>query len=152
MAQEEQYGTRDGSYSAWHRRNSTKRFVGIEKAQNLAMIDLDVSLYVEYDDTEKHPLCLIETAVDVGQKWKPGTVTRELARRAGLRAYVLLYTLGDEPNPADDRWPDITGFRARRLWPEPVTTWRHFTPAEWAEALVNIRSHMARRLDAEDAA
>ena len=48
--QEEKYGTRDRAYSAWHRRKSTRRFIGIEHAQLLAMIDLDASLYVEYDD------------------------------------------------------------------------------------------------------
>ena len=80
MTQEERRGTRDMSYSAWHRRKSTSRFVGIEKAQTLAMIDLDAALYVEYDDSEKRPLALIEVAVDVGQRWKAGTVTQLLAR------------------------------------------------------------------------
>lgn len=65
--QEEQYGTRDLTYSAWHRRLSTRRFVGIERAQALAMIDLDAALYIEYDQGSKHPVALIETARDVGQ-------------------------------------------------------------------------------------
>ena len=66
MAQEEVYNTRDRSYSAWHRRKSTGRFIGFEHAQLLAMIDLDASLYVEYDDGTKEPIALIETAIDVG--------------------------------------------------------------------------------------
>lgn len=70
MSQEERYGARDMSYSAWHRRNSTRRFIGIEYAQLLAMIDVDVSLYVEYDDKTKMPLALIEIAIDVGQESK----------------------------------------------------------------------------------
>src|SRR5688500_12286183 len=73
MSQEERFGTRDRSYSAWHRRNSTRRFVGIERAQTLAMIDLDASLYVEYDDATKEPIALIETAIDCGQEFKPAT-------------------------------------------------------------------------------
>jgi hypothetical protein len=43
--QEERFGNRDRTYSAWHRRSSVRRFVGIEKAQLLAMIDLDGALY-----------------------------------------------------------------------------------------------------------
>lgn len=87
--QEERYGTRDRTYSAWHRRLSTRRFVGIDRAQLLAMIDLDASLYVEYDDRTKEPVALIETARDVGQEHKPVTVTRRLAvRPAVLRAAV----------------------------------------------------------------
>ena len=90
MAQEEKYGTRDRTYSAWHRRLSTQRFVGIEKAQLLAMIDLDAALYVEYDDGTKEPLALIETAQDVGQAYKPATVTLRLAKRAD---FALLYRI-----------------------------------------------------------
>ena len=48
--QEERYSTRDRAYSVWHRRFSTRRFIGIEAAQRLSMIDLDAALYVEYDD------------------------------------------------------------------------------------------------------
>jgi len=65
--QEERYGQRDRAYSAWHRRLSTRRFVGIDRAQLLAMIDLDAALYVDYDDRTKEPVALIETAMDVGQ-------------------------------------------------------------------------------------
>ena len=70
MPHEEVTGTRDRTYSAWHRRMSTRRYVGIEAAQTLGMIDLDASLYVEYDDSTKEPLALIETARDVGQEFK----------------------------------------------------------------------------------
>lgn len=148
MAQEEIFGTRDRSYSAWHRRESTRRFVGIEKAQTLAMIDLDAALYVEYDDKTKEPLVLIEAAQDCGQ-WKAATVTRNLARRCNpeIRAYVVLYTIANSLNPADPQWPDISAFRVRRIWPEPQTVWRNFTPAEWAEMLCRIRTWSARSID-----
>ncbi len=146
MSQEEIYGTRDRSYSAWHRRMSTRRFVGIEKAQTLAMIDLDASLYVEYDDRTKEPIALMETARDVGQSNKPSTVTRNLARKAGLAACVVLYKTSAEKNPADPRWPDIVSFRVKRIWP-PGGNWRNITPRRWAEILVELRVIEAAKLD-----
>ena len=93
MAQEEKYGTRDRTYSAWHRRLSTQRFVGIEKAQLLAMIDLDASLYVEYDDGTKEPLALIETAQDIGQAFKPATVTLQIGQEGrSAMLYRIVHT------------------------------------------------------------
>ena len=115
--QVERHGTRDRTYSAWHRRPSIRRFVGIERAQLLAMIDLDASLFVEYDDQTKEPVALIETARDVGQAFKAATVTARLAKRAGLPAYVVLYTPASNLNPSDQEWQDISRFRVRRLWP-----------------------------------
>ena len=149
MPQEEVYGTRNRSYSAWHRRESTRRFIGIEKAQLLAMIDLDAALYVEYDDRTKEPLALIETAQDVGQEYKTATVTCKLARRCNplLLAYVLLYELSDKPNPADTQWQDIARFRVKRIWPRAETQWRIYTPLEWAELLVQLREWSAHKID-----
>lgn len=149
MAQEEIHGTRDRTYSAWHRRNSTRRYVGIEKAQLLAMIDLDAACYVEYDNATKEPLSLIETARDVGQAYKNATVTKNLARRCVpmVRAYILLYTPDDKPNEADPQWPDIKTFRCKRIWPEPATGWQVFTPDEWAHQLLALRSWSAEQLD-----
>lgn len=149
--QEQRYGAPDRTYSAWHRRNSTRRFVGLDRAQLLAMIDLDAALYVEYDDGTKEPLALIETARDVGQPHKVATVTRNLARRAGLPCYVVLYQCDENPNPADPRWHDIKAFRVRRLWPRPERGWRIVTPQNWAAALVHIRTWAAQRLDQQAA-
>ena len=64
MAQEEKYGNRDLTYSAWHRRRSTGRFVGIEHAQLLAMIDMDHTLWIEYDDGSKEPVALVLCALE----------------------------------------------------------------------------------------
>lgn len=150
MAQEEIFNQRRRDYSAWHRRQSTRRYVGIEKAQLLAMIDLDASLYVEYDDGTKEPLALIETAQDVGQSYKTATVTAKLARRADIPCYVVLYTLADCPNPADPEWCDILRFRVKRLHPHPEMHWRTATPAEWAQALVSMRNWSAKRVDDKD--
>lgn len=147
MSQEECYSVRDRSYPAWHRRHSTRRFVGIDRAQLLAMVDLDCSLYVEYDDATKEPLALIETARDVEQAFKPATVTLALAKKARLPCYVVLYTCADTANPADPRWRDIARFRVRRLWPQSESPWRELNPGEWATGLLKIREWSAKRLD-----
>jgi hypothetical protein len=147
--QEEKYGTRDRSYSAWHRRNSTRRFIGIEGAQLLAMIDLDASLYVEYDDGTKEPIALIETAIDRGQKYKCALVTANLAKRANLPCFVVLYMLSKEENPADVNWKDIDSFRVKRLWPKKENQWRVMTPKQWAENLLKMREWSSNNLDLE---
>jgi hypothetical protein len=116
------------------------------------MIDLDAALYVEYDDSSKEPLALIETARDVGQGYKAATVTRNLAKLAGLPSYCVLYLCGDRPNPADPAWRDVELFRVKRLWPRPEREWRTLTPNEWAHALLAIRSYSTKRLDAANAA
>lgn len=147
MSQEERYGTRDRTYSAWHRRNSTRRFIGIESAQLLAMIDLDASLYVEYDDGTKEPLALIETAEDVDQPFKTATVTQKLAVLSGLPAFVLLYKKSPTKNPADAQWPDVAAFRVKRLWPHPNNEWRLCTPKQWADYLLLLRRLSAKQID-----
>ena len=149
MAQEETHGIRDLSYSAWHRRGSTQRFVGIEAAQTLSMIDLDAALFVEWDDGTKEPLLLIETAMDKGQSFKTATITKNLARRVvpKLPAYVVLYKLGDAANPVDIEWKDIVSFRVRRIWPEPETPFEEITPQEWANRLVELRRYSAKLID-----
>lgn len=149
--QEERFGTRDRTYGAWHRRLSTRRFVGIERAQLLGMIDLDAALYCEFDMATCEPLALIETAADVGQAKKVATVTKRLAQRAQVPAYIALYHPTDGANPADPTQRDIDRFRIRRLWPRPETQWRTLTPAEWAVALLRIRGWAAARLDQEAA-
>ena len=149
MSQEEIYNTRDRTYSAWHRRLSTGRYIGIENAQLLAMIDLDASIYVEYDDGTKEPLALIETAKDIGQTFKTATVTVKLAQRADLPCFVLLYTPSGKCNPYDSQWPDIISFRAKRLHPKTENGWRCFTPKEWAENLIKLRTWQAKKVDCE---
>ena len=150
MTQEERYANRDGSYSAWHRRHSTRRFVGIEQAQLLAMIDLDACLYVEYDDGTKEPLALIEVAMDVGQEHKTATVTTNLAKRANIPCLVVLYSLNDKPNPADSKCADIASFRVKRLWPRSQhRDWKILTPSEYAQSLLDLRKYKANQLDSE---
>ncbi len=161
MAQEEIYGTRDRTYSVWHRRMSTGRYVGIERAQTLAMIDLDATLYVECRDGNFEPLMLIETAIDKGQAFKPATMTRNLSKatftncpnchfessRDGIPAYCLLYKISDTPNPEYPDTKDIEVFRVKRIWTKPEKVWREITPAEWTDALIKLREWSARRVD-----
>ena len=149
MSQEERFGQRELVYSAWHRRNSTRRYIGIEKAQLLAMIDMDASVYIEYDDGTKDPIALIETARDIGQSHKAATVTLKLAKRANLPCFVVLYTPATTQNPADPTWRDIASFRVKRLHPEEERAWRILTPRQWAECLLSMRQWKAQQVDAE---
>ena len=149
--QDERYGTRDLGYSAWHRAASIRRFVGWERAQLLSLVDVDCMLFLEYHNSTKEPLALIEAAIDVGQEHKPATAITRLARRAGLPAYVVLYQRAAELNPADPRWQDVRGFRIKRLWPRAELRWRNVAPDDWANALLQIRAWSARRLDVEAA-
>lgn len=147
MSQEEKYHFRDACYSIWHRRQSTRRFVGLEDAQLLSMIDLDAVIYVEYDEQTKIPLALIEAAQDVGQDYKTATVTRQLARLAHLPAYVLLYHLSEAPNPANGNYSDIDGFRVMRLNPPSKNGLISVTPEQWAHHLLSMRREQCNKLD-----
>ncbi len=141
MSQQERYGSRDLTYSAWHRKDSTGRFVGIGLASTLTMIDVDC---VECDRYNK-PIALIETARDVGQPYKPATMTTELAMLSGLVAYLVLYTPSQRKNPAYPEYQDIDSFRVKRLWPEPEHFFTIYTPEEWTRRLVELRHWRASR-------
>jgi len=149
--EKEMFGTRDLCYSAWHRAASIRRFVGWEHAQLLAMVDADCILFLEYHDRSKEPLALIEAAIDVGQDYKAATAITQLAKRARIPAYLVLYERAAVINPADPRWNDVCGFRIKRLWPRADRAWRTVPPKEWAHALLQIRAWSARRLDVEAA-
>lgn len=80
MSDDERYGTRDLTYSRWHR---------YAMSRDAAMIDLDD---VEYCRRCRMPLALIEVGRDVGQEYKNSAVTREIARLLNVPALVVLYT------------------------------------------------------------
>lgn len=147
MTQEERYGQRDLTYSQWHRARSTGRYIGIERAQTLAMIDMDHTMWVEYDDETKEPLALIEEALDIGQSYKCATVTENLARKSDLPALLVLWLPSAQPNPAAPECPDIERFRVKRLWPKPESDWRELSPLEYAKVLVRLRVWQTGRLD-----
>jgi hypothetical protein len=115
----------------------------------MSMIDLDASLWIEYEGWNREPLVLIETAIDVGQSRKPATVLQCLARRANLPAYVVLYTpMAGLKNPADSSASDIVRFRVKRLWPDPESEWRRLSPWQWCRELEGVRDGEASRLEA----
>jgi len=70
------------------------------------MIDIDS---VEYCSTCFEPLALLELARDVGQSHKPHIVTKKLAEKAGLPAYVVFYKVNEKG--------EIIQFRVRQVAP-----------------------------------
>jgi hypothetical protein len=157
--QQEKYFTRDRSYSAWHRLHSIGRFIGLERALKLSLIDIDAILFEqglhvpevwvewEYDGVTKWPLALMETAIDIN-KHKDATAIGNLAKMTGrLEAYVVLYRLGSTRNPFDDSVFDIDRFRVKRLWPEPESKFRILSPEQWAFELLEIRKRAVKRTE-----
>jgi len=122
MSREERFGTRDLTYSSWHRR--------VEPADRntLTYIDLDA---VEYCHRCREPLALLELARDVGQAFKPTTVLRALAERAQVPAYLVFYKPDADGN--------IIGFRMRQVYPR-AGEWQTLSPGEYAAFLVRLRS------------
>jgi len=112
--------SRDLHYSQWHRR-----------VHGLAYVDIDS---VESCPRCQQPICLVEFARDVGQDItkKRAHVTRNIANRLGIDAYVVLYKL-------DEREIDIAGFRAIRIAPKRSKE-HAFTPAGWGEYLKRLQS------------
>ncbi|WP_175783106.1 hypothetical protein [Burkholderia anthina] len=147
----ELYGVRDRAYGIWHRAPSIGRFLCVDQAESLTMVDLDSVMFTEYDNAGKIPLALVEVARDIGQD-KPAGVMQHLARLADVPAYVALYTPSDSANPTNPNWSDIVGFRVKRLWPHPEPSWRTLSPSQWARALVQIRGWQLRRFEAREAA
>ena len=86
--QEELFHTRDLSYSAWHRRRSVARYIGLEQAQLFSMCDVGCILWLEFDHYDKRPFAMIKTAFDVGQQRKPVTAICNLATRVLLPYYL----------------------------------------------------------------
>lgn len=81
--------------------------------------------------------------IDGWHRW----VTMNLAKRANIPCYVVLYKLSNYYNPVDKRFQDITSFRIKRLHPHPESNWRTITPSEWAEALLSIRKFGSKKVD-----
>ena len=112
MSDRERWGTRPGAFSDWHR--------GLGSIA--AMIDLDDiehCRFCEYCKYDTEILALLETAVDIGQSTKSTYVLAELAERAHVPAWLILY----QPNPLYDgsqHWPHldrIVGARIAQIWP-----------------------------------
>jgi hypothetical protein len=103
------------AYSTWHRTLDA----------DLTMVDLDA---VEYCARCRRPLAFVETARDVGQTFKPTTITQAVAAAHRAPALCVLYLL----NPRGQ----ILQFRVREL---PSSTWRILTPSDYAAFLRRLR-------------
>lgn len=119
MMNRERYGTRDLTYSRWHR----------EQGNHLTYVDIDS---VEYCRMCKQPLALIETGQDVGQSYKCMTVTRNLARMSHLPAYLVLYQ--------KDESGKIVSFRRWQTEPhDEVSDEVVLTPEQYRNFLCELR-------------
>jgi hypothetical protein len=109
----------------WHRKDSLQRFIGIERARQTSMIDLDS---VEYCWLCYQPLVLIELKRD-NEGSRIGLVTARLAKMAGIEGWLVVYAQDGD---------DIKWFETQRWHPESATATR-LTPAEYAEWLWSFR-------------
>lgn len=126
MTATERYGTRDLTYSDWHRAASIKRFLPVLQASVLNYIDIDACEYCHFC---RETLALIETAIDIGQTNKATTVTRNLANKANVPAYLVYYTpIGG----------DVTRFRVKQVAPM-FTDEKIMNPSEYAAFLWGLR-------------
>lgn len=122
MSDNERTGWRDRAYSAWHR----------ALPWHLGLIDIDG---VEYC---KAPYCgkivaLYELCADLTREDKDYAKTLQLAKRADVRAYVVLYQpLGQS---------DVSAFRVRIVHPYLEPRFRELTPDEWMAELKSLRCH-----------
>jgi hypothetical protein len=107
------------AYSTWHRTLDA----------DLAMIDLDA---VEYCARCLRPLAFIETARDVGQTFKPTTITQAVAAAHRAPALCVLYHLTAAGQ--------IDRFRVREL---PSGPWRTLAPHQYAAYLRGLRERHA---------
>lgn len=140
MARHERYGTRDNTISRWHRTLSDR----------CQMVDIDAC---EYCKKCKSPIALIEYARDVGQEFKPATITTRLANDAGIAAYVVLYSTPDGWNPAvveeweQVDWPKVlTGFRVQQTAPTR-TKFTHVSYDQFKDFVEQLHEHDCRRAD-----
>lgn len=143
----ERHGYRALDYSSWHRTGSLRRYLGRDLAATILLTDIDHTMWCEYGG-EHQPLLLVESAMDIGQD-KQASVIQQLARRADLPAYVVLWQRAQQPSASDERFADIERFRVRRVWPNPEAEWSVLTPQQWAERLLILRARGAAKLDSK---
>ncbi len=143
--QKEIYGERDLSFSAWHRRDSIKRFIDKKDAEKLSMIDLDSAVFIEWEDQFKEPIAIIEAARDNGQ-YKHAWIIKRLAQKADIYGILLLYKLSKNKNPVDTRYYDIDGFKIKILHPKVDNDFIYYTPLEWAKSLVELRNFAKNKM------
>lgn len=140
MADKEKCGFRDATYSAFHRTESIKRFIGDGVCANqIGMIDLDFSLWIEFSTKSYVPLVLVETARYSGNHAKSSTVLKQLCTRANIPGLCVLYEPSSSKNPADRRYQDITQFHVRHRYPHDDNQWLILSPHEYVDLIVSMR-------------
>jgi hypothetical protein len=115
MSLRERTFVRCTAYSTWHR----------TLAADLTMVDLDA---VEYCARCRRPLAFLEIARDVGQTFKPTTITQAVAAAHRAPALCVLYHLTAAGQ--------IDRFRVREL---PSGPWRTLSPHQYAAYLRRLR-------------
>lgn len=134
MSSWERHGTRDLSFSRWHRQALRQYAASEAEGAACGMIDVDA---MEFCGRCKMNLFLVECAQDVRLVNKRTDQIQQLAKQANLPAYCVLYTRTDEDCPSDRRCRNsecqhgISGFRVRQVAPV-VGDWSWRTPAEFA--------------------
>lgn len=149
MARARRYGE-DLTYAEWHRNALPALYARVGHRLDLADRD-----WTEFCHHCKEPLALYEEVIDRGQDLadKATTVTRRLAGRAGLPAFLVAPRIERDRETQDEidshhraireleaRAP-IVYFTARQITPDPGQFIR-FTPEQWAEQLLILhRTH-----------
>lgn len=130
MSRYERLGTRDLTFSNWHRQLSDR----------VTMIDLDA---LEYCRRCRMPLALIETAYDKGQE-KATIVLERLAQTANVPAFCVLWTPSDDQCLTPGQKCDVAGcahgiaaFRFRRVFPDR-TGWTQTEPKHFGAWLTRL--------------
>jgi hypothetical protein len=140
MSDTERWGTRDLTYSNWHRVPSIGRFLGADVARTLTMIDLDG---LEYCHRCDECVGVVEVARDIGQSFKASSVTRKLALRLGVPGLLVFYSTSATRQIGDHQ--DIDEFRVRVIAPRKELE-RRLTPEQYARWLAHMHSRCACRL------
>lgn len=128
MSAKERTGSRDLTYSRWHREDNIRRYgLNRRQAYMLGVIDIDFCEYCRFCST---PLALIETQVSTNPPKRAPVMTR-LARMASVPAYSVSIELDADGEPAM--------FRSRRLHP-PLNAVAERTPDLYAWWLLSLRT------------
>lgn len=153
MPHYERTGKRSLTYSAWHRRDSIKRFLAGEEvlASRLTMIDIDGAYVEAKHPYDRPPVALIET-VETSRQLKPGdyyhknvNILYQLGKKAEIPVFLVLYRPDySKPNPANESYPDIEEFYIKEFWPTHSTKWKVCTPEQYARFLVHLRHNHKR--------
>jgi len=139
MTLQERHGTRDLSYSKWHRPPNLPA--------DISFLDID---WVEYCDKCKTPLAICELAQDIGQEHKPTTITRKLAEMAGIPAWLIFYKKAEDKfclECGEAHLSDIISFRVKQVYPL-LTEVVEISPDKWKERLIRLhREHVCKQMD-----